>query len=289
MWLRFIKRCVIFVTVLYTLWLGIGCAIQRRMMFPREYAKPIANAGEGIEGLEQVWIDSPEGKVEAWFIPAIRATPQRGEPGESNEPAPAVIFAHGNAELIDNNATALLPYRFRGISVLLVEFRGYGRSAGSPSQEAITNDYIKAYDWLVARSDVDSKKIIFHGRSLGGGVVCSLANHRTPAAIILQSTFISAKKMAAKFGMPGFIVKDPFDNEAALQNLTCPKLIFHGKRDSVIPFSHGEHLAAIDKAATFIAYDCNHNDFPPNEAVYWRDLRTFLVEYGFVKSPDSSK
>ena len=95
--------------------------------------------------------------------------------------------------------------------------------------------------------------------------------------------------MAAKFGMPGFIVRDPFDNEAVLKTLDCPILVFHGKRDRVIPFSHGKQLASIQPDTTFIAYDCNHNDFPPNEAVYWRDLRAFLMKHGFTKTGESSQ
>lgn len=280
-WLRGVRRIVVFLAVLYAAWLIAGCAIQRGMIFPREYAKPDPLATEGVFGLEQIWIDSPEGKVEAWYMPGF---------GRSKKsPGPAVIYAHGNAELIDNNAKALRQYRVMGIGVMLCEFRGYGRSAGSPSQAAITDDFIKAYDWLAARPEIDSEKIIFHGRSLGGGVACSLSQHRKPVAMIVQSTFISMKKMAAKFFLPAFAVRDPFDNEQAMKTLDCPKLILHGSRDSIIPFAHGQHLAAVAQGSTFIEYDCDHNDFPPNEAQYWRDIRAFLSEHGLVRTTESSK
>lgn len=280
-WLRGVRRVVVFLGALYVAWLIAGCALQRKMIFPREYADQVPLATEGINGLEQIWIETPEGKVEAWYMPGFGRIDKR--------PGPAVIFAHGNAELIDHNAKALMEYRYMGIGVLLCEYRGYGRSAGSPSQAAITDDFIKAYDWLAARPEVKPDEIIFHGRSLGGGVVCSLAQHRKPAALIVQSTFISMKKMAAKYALPAFVVSDPFDNEAAMQSLDCPMLIFHGERDSIIPFAHGEHLASVAKGSTFIKYDCDHNDFPPSEKTYWQDIRTFLTEKGLVVPFVSSK
>lgn len=280
-WLRGVRRIVVFLTVLYCGWLIAGCALQRKLIFPREYTNPDPLATEGLSGLEQIWFDSPEGKVEAWYMPGF---------GRSKEsPGPAVIFAHGNAELIDNNAKALRHYRVMGIGVMLCEFRGYGRSAGSPSQDAITDDYIKAYDWLTERSEVDKDKIIFHGRSLGGGVVCSLSRHRKPVALIVQSTFISMKKMAAKYALPAFVVSDPLDNEQAMRSLECPQLIFHGSRDSIIPFAHGKYLATVSPGSTFIKYDCDHNDFPPSEVQYWRDIRAFLTEHGLVGTIESSK
>src|SRR5688572_30832441 len=123
-------------------------------------------AGEGIAGLERLHV----GPVEGWFLPAYGVAAGR--------PGPAVIFAHGNAEIIDPYALELEPYRRMGVSVLLPEFRGYGRSGGEPSEEGITDDFVAFHDLLAARPDVDPSRIVFHGRSLGGGVVCALAARR---------------------------------------------------------------------------------------------------------------
>ncbi len=272
---------VVFFIVLYGTWLVVGCALQRKMIYPREFAQPNPAAKRTVQDLEQIWIDSPEGKVEAWYMPGFGRT--------ASSPGPAVIFAHGNAELIDNNVQALNQYRFMGIGVLLCEFRGYGRSAGSPSQDAITDDFVKAYDLLAAKPEVDSQRIILHGRSLGGGVVCSLAEQRPPAALIVQSTFISMKKMAAKYALPAFAVRDPYDNEQTIRSLDCPILIFHGLNDHIIPHSHGKHLAGLAKHGTFIEYSCGHNDFPPDDLVYWQDLRKFLTKHDLIGSVKSSE
>jgi fermentation-respiration switch protein FrsA (DUF1100 family) len=245
-------------------------AFQRRILFPRGMANPLPDAGMGIAGLEKVWIDSPEGRVEGWFLAC---------PGASQDsPAPLVLFAHGNAELIDYWPQELEEYRKMGFHLFLPEYRGYGRSAGSPSQDAITEDFIQFYDGLIARPQVDARRIVFHGRSLGGGAVCALAEQRKPAAIILQSTYTSVAAFASRFLAPRFIVRDPFDNLATVSKLDVPILILHGRHDEVIPFRHGKKLHAAAKHAKLVAYDCGHNDFPPDWDVFWKDIREFLAE-----------
>ena len=106
------------------------------------------------------------------------------------------------------------------VRVLLPEYRGYGRSAGSPSQRAITEDLIAFYDLLARRPEVDAQRVVFHGRSLGGGAVCDLARHRKPAAVILMSTFTSMKRMAPRYLVPGFMVERSSDRE--LQKIWPP-------------------------------------------------------------------
>jgi fermentation-respiration switch protein FrsA (DUF1100 family) len=260
--------------ILIVVFVGLLWAIQRRLVFPRHMVQPERGAGDGIEGLERLRL----GEVEAWFLP--------GDGSGAQRPAPAVIFAHGNAELIDPYARELEPYRRMGVSVLLPEFRGYGRSGGEPSQEGITGDFVRFYDLLAARPDVDRSRIVFHGRSLGGGVVCALAAERPPAALILLSTFTSVADMAyASFFVPRFLVKDPFDNLAVLEKLDRPVLIVHGRRDDVVPYAHAERLARVAPRATRVSYDCAHNDCPPDARAYWDDVRSFLVGAKIVAQP----
>src|SRR5699024_1012438 len=134
-------------------------------------------------GLERLWIDSDEGAVEAWFLPGDDVEPAR--------PGPAILFTHGNAELIDHWPDALARYRRLGVSVVLPEYRGYGRSAGSPSEAAIAQDLRALHALLSADPRVDASRIVYHGRSLGGGAVCTLLDAHPPRALILESTFTS--------------------------------------------------------------------------------------------------
>jgi fermentation-respiration switch protein FrsA (DUF1100 family) len=79
---------------------------------------------------------------------------------------------------------------------------------------------------------------------------------------VLQSTFTSVRAMALRRGLPGFLVRDDFDSQAALEKLRLPLLVAHGRRDGLIPVEHGEALARAGRGA-FLTYDCDHNDFPP--------------------------
>ena len=253
---------------------------QRRLVFPRFAAPVDPLAGEGIEGLERLAIDVEQGQVEAFLIP--------GRGASDSSPAPVVIFAHGNAELIDYWTHSLSAYREMGITVIVPEYRGYGRSDGSPSQVAITEDFVRFYDLVNARSDIDAERIVFHGRSLGGGVVCALARHRRPAGLILQSTFRSVAVLARRYLAPRFLVLDPFDNEAALRELSgVPRLVIHGRRDTLIPPAHAEALARIEPGTELILYDAGHNDCPPDLTRYWVDLRRFLARQGICSQQES--
>ena len=242
---------------------------QRHMLFPR-YMMP-ALAGEErqkIPSLETIWIQARFGKVEAWFLPPLNRT--------HNQPAPLVVFAHGNAERIDFCVQELVQFTQWGIGVLLVEYPGYGRSEGKPSQASITETFVTAYDLMARRKDVDASRIILYGRSMGGGAICSLSKHRPAAAMILMSTFTSVRSFASRYLVPAFLVRDPFDNLTAVQTFKGPLLILHGKYDEVIPYAHGKSLYQASPNARFLSYECGHNDCPPDWPQFWEDVKEFL-------------
>ncbi len=238
-------------------------SIQRRFIFPGAFIAAEPKAGEGISGLERLWLEHPDGRVEAWFLPAI---------GKAS--APVVIFAHGNGELIDYWPAVLHRYRELGYHVLLPEYRSYGRSGGSPSQDAIVGDFTKFYDLVAARQDVTD--FVFHGRSLGGGVICALSIVREARALVLESTFTSMSDMLALWLIPSFMVADPFDNIAAMRSFSGPSLVLHGSHDSLVPPSHGRSLAEAAKNGRLVMFDADHNDFPPDRAAYWAEIEEFL-------------
>ena len=169
-----------------------------------------------------------------------------------------------------------------GISLLLVEYPGYGRSEGSPSQDSITETFVSAYDVLSSRKDVDASRIIFMGRSLGGGALCALAQKRPSAALILMSSFTSVRSFAIRYLAPSFLVRDPFDNLAVVKNYANPVMIIHGKRDAIIPFGHGQKLHQAAKQSVLIVYEAGHNDCPPNWDIFWKDVEGFLRQHGII-------
>ena len=269
-WVKYIGLAVL----AYAAYCTLVFAFQRQMIFPRS---PIGYAPVALPDnlpIEKIWLTIPGASVESWYIPPTG--------GPANVRRPALIFAHGNAERIDVCTGELMPFTALGIGVLLVEYPGYGRSTGTPSQKSITAAFLAAYDMLAARHDVDPSKIVFYGRSLGGGAVCALAAQRAAAALILASTFTGIRAMASRYLVPGFMVRDPFDNLTVVRDFSGPVLIVHGRYDDIIPFHHGTTLQMAAHRATLLAYDCGHNDCPPDAERFWRDIATFLRKAGII-------
>ncbi|MBI5500736.1 MAG: alpha/beta hydrolase [Deltaproteobacteria bacterium] len=249
--------------------------LQRFFIFPRfAVEKPRGRGGE-VEGLVRLERGVGGGTVEAWVLPG------RGASG--GRPGPAVIFAHGNGELIDEWPDVLSWYVRHGVTVLLPEYRGYGRSGGRPSERAITEDFVHFHDELAGRVEVDGERIFFHGRSIGGGVVCSLARERPPRAMILQSTFTSLRRLMRRFLVPGFLVSDPFENLEVVKRLDVPVLVFHGEKDRLVPFAHGEELVEAARRGRLVVYPgVGHNDCPPDWAAFFGEVGRLLGEAGIL-------
>ncbi len=281
---------LILATIFSVVFFGQRWVIYPRYVVPRAEAPPLPegtarfeipvdpeaeahtagpSADEGDAGS-----NTDEPFVEAWLLPADGATVGR--------PAPLVIFAHGNGESIDIWPEALRPYRARGIHVLLVEYRGYGRSGGLPSEDGITRDFARAYDLAVARPEVDGDRVAFHGRSLGGGVVCTLSRQRRAAAIILESTFTSLAPLARRMWMPSFLLRDRFDNLGAITDFEGPVLVIHGRGDTIVPFDHAEKLAAASDRVRLVATEHGHNDLPLQHPDRWNAIESLLTDAGIL-------
>jgi pimeloyl-ACP methyl ester carboxylesterase len=246
---------------------------QRRIIFPRHFIPDVPAEKVPPAGVERLWIKTPHATVEAWLLPPDR-TPPSGR-------YPAAIFAHGNAELIDFWLPELRSLTRLGVGVLLVEYPGYGRSTGNPSMDSITQTFAAAYDTLVARRQVDASKIVLIGRSLGGAAACALAGSRPSAAMILMSTFTSVRDMAP-FWVPGFLIRDPFDNLAVVRSYRKPVFIIHGRQDRTIPYDHAIELHRTAPQSTLLGVNAGHNDCPPDWAVFWRAVADFLQRAGLI-------
>ena len=249
--------------------LGVAVALllnlQSRLAFPAPPPAAQIPGAVRTAGGETLWLDVDGKRVEAWFLPAKAAGA-----------APLIINTHGNGELIDFWPPHVARLRQAGIGVLLVEYPGYGRSEGRPSEKSITRAVLAAYDWAVKDARVDAQRIIAHGRSMGGGAAGQLARHRPLAALILESTYSSLASMERAHGVPDFLVANRFDTIDALREFRGPVLIVHGRHDLVIPFSHAQQLATAAPQARFAALDCGHNDCPPQ----WELVLSFLAESG---------
>ncbi len=255
----------------YVGWVVFAYLNQQRLVFPGVDLRRPASPGPGDPAVQQVWLTSADGvSVESWY--------QSGRGRTAVDPGPALMFFHGNYDLIDQAWSDQRGYLDLGISVLVMEYRGYGRVAGVPSQEAIVADARMFRDWLANRPEVDERRIIYRGRSLGGAVAAALAEHRPPAALILECTFTSLGAMAARYLLPGFLVEHPFRTEQVLAWLDVPVLIFHGRYDALIPVSHGRRLHAVAPRSHYVELDCGHHDYRSD----WEAIVSFLRDNGLT-------
>ena len=256
---------------LYSAWLIVLYVAQRSMVYPGTRIRERPPLAADRHDREIIWLETGFGRVEAWFLPALTAS--AGPP-----PGAAVILAHGNAELIDSIPGGFLRARERGYAVLLVEYPGYGDSAGEPSTDTVTRTFVAAYDMLAARTDVDADRIVGMGRSLGGGAICALAAQRPLQALILLSTFADLPSLSRRYLAPSAIASERYDNETVLRTYAGPVFIAHGTRDELIGVEHARRNAAASTRARLVTYDARHDECPVDFDRFWVDVDAFLAE-----------
>lgn len=257
-----------FAAVALALWWVLAFLAQRAVLFPRSAIAPPAPLDLERLGVEPLWLETGGVRSEAWLLPARGGAAQ----------GPLLLHAHGNGELIDHWVDAFEPARARGISALLVEYPGYGRSGGAPSEASIRATLLAAFDWASATGRFDQRRIVGWGRSLGGGALCLLAKERPLAALVLESTFTSVCSLAARLGVPAFLVRDPFDNLERVRGFERPLLLLHGEHDEVVPVGHAHALHAAAPGSELHVFPCGHNDCPRP----WRIVFAFLAAHGLL-------
>lgn len=259
-------RLLVLVIVGYLAWCGIMFFRQTDLVFPRHFANASVGTAPDRPDLRPLWIDSGDGaRTEAWLFLAGPIKP------ETTERRPCVLIFHGNADLIDHMTEYADFYQSRGVHACLMEYRGYGRSTGEPSESAVVADAVRLFDLLAARPDVDPARIILHGRSLGAAVAAQAAAQRKPAALVLESPFVSVVRFARQFGVPGFVVKHPFRTDRVLPRVAAagvPILLMHSREDEIIPFAHAEQLHALVPAAKVVELTGGHNGATLNQPAF---------------------
>jgi abhydrolase domain-containing protein 17 len=170
-----------------------------------------------------------------------------------------LLYSHGNGEDIGHCHDHMEYLRSLGFSVLIYEYRGYGTSAGRPSERALYEDINAAWHWLTEFRGIPPERILVYGRSIGSGPSCWLAERNRIGGLIVESGFLSAFRVYTQIPLFPF---DRFPNVRRLRGVDCPVLVIHGTRDRVIPFRHGLALyrAAPGMKASLWVEGAGHND-----------------------------
>ena len=204
-----------------------------------------------------------------------------------------LIFCHGNAGNIGDRLKKIQLFHQMGFNILIIDYRGYGKSQGRPSEAGIYTDAVAAYDYLRSRKDIDHARIIGYGESLGGSVIVDLATQRELAALIVDSSFTSAADMAKTIYpfIPSFLLGTKLDSLAKVRTITAPKLFIHSRADEVVPFRLGERLyQSAAKPKEFLELTGGHNDTPADaQEKMARGIIAFLGRHNIIKqSVDAS-
>ena len=218
--------------------------------------------------------------LDAWWLPAHR------------ENAPAVLYLHGNGDNISISTYADQAVRLRnlGLSVLLFDYRGFGRSDGAfPSEESVYQDAESAWRYLVEQLRMNSEPAFIYGHSLGGAIAIELAQrHPEAAGLIVESSFTSIREMARYFTIFRIFplrhrLRHHFDSISKVPTLKVPVLFLHGTRDLTVPcrMSHELHAAAPEPKQLLIIRGGHHLDNAViGGAVYLDTLRGFIDRSG---------
>ncbi len=221
---------------------------------------------------EDVYFDTSDGvRLNGWFV--------HGRTGLT------WLCFHGNGGNIGHRAAeiALLHHNL-GMNLLIFDYRGYGRSLSTPSEQGTYLDARAALNYLRSRPDVDGKRIVYFAHSLGTAVAVELAAAEAPLGLILVSPIASVQSMA-RIAFPslptGWLTRDKYNSLARIGSIEAPLLIVHGEQDALVPVSQGEELfrAANEPKLLQLLAKTGHNDvWETGGETYWGALESFTAE-----------
>lgn len=221
---------------------------------------------------EDLYIQSGDNeKINAWYFPYKGSIeiPDRK----------VVLFCHGNAGNISHRIETVEYILELGANIMLFDYRGFGKSEGSPGEEEVYQDALVCYNWLINEKGFTPDQVIIFGRSLGGAVAVDLASKVACSGVIVESSFTSAKAMAKEI-FPIFpinlILKYKLNSIDKIGHIKCPVLVTHSTEDDIIPYKMGEDLFnAAEEPKKFVKLSGRHN-----ERYYYLDstYRSTLIE-----------
>ena len=220
-----VGRIVLLLAGAWVILCGVVYVVQRRLQYFPDRSDP-APAEDGIEDVTLTTADGV--RLRAWFWPGTRDT--------------VVLFFHGNAGHRGDRIDWMRKIHALGWGSFMLDYRGYGGSGGSPTEEGLALDADAAVAWL---QENGARKLAYFGESLGCGVAVELASRRPPVALVLQSaagSLVDVGQDAYPFLPIGLLMKDRFDSAGRIGAVRCPVLFIHGARDRVIAIKHGRAL-----------------------------------------------
>lgn len=235
---------------------------------------------------EDVYIETKDNiKINGWFIPHL---PQDriglGQEGAGFIPHPnakyTILFCHGNAGNIGQRMDKIDLLHQIGTNIFIIDYRGFGRSQGRPSEDGIYIDAQAAYGYLVNIRHIKPENIILYGESLGGAVAVDLASKVKVMALIVEGTFSRGRDMAKRMYpfLPSILFSHKFDSLKKIKEVKVPKLFIHSKDDEIVPLNLAKRLFnAACEPKYFVEMDGGHNEgFLESQGKYTSSIASFI-------------
>jgi len=220
-------------------------------------------------GYEDVRLQTEDGvSLHAWYVPATGSR--------------TLLFFHGNAGNVSHRLGSIKVFHDLGLSVLIIDYRGYGESEGRPTEVGTYRDAEAAWRYLTETRGVSPGRIVVFGRSLGGAVAAWLAARTRPAALIVESAFTSVPDLGQELypWLPvRWLSRFDYPTRRYVADVRAPVLVVHSRDDEIAPFHHGEAIfAAAPPPRTLLELEGTHNEaHVRSEQRYIAGLRDFLA------------
>jgi pimeloyl-ACP methyl ester carboxylesterase len=242
---------------------------DRFIYFPSRYPEGMwdvaslrALPGENSPKIEDVWMTTADGvRIHGWYC-----SPQAnvGVQTSTSSTGMTLLWFHGNAGNLSHRYGVLRELIKLPVAVFIIDYRGYGRSEGSPSEQGLYWDARAAWNHLTNERRIPSNQIVIFGDSLGAAVAIDLAAEVEAAGLIVQSGFTSIADMAAEVlpFVPGFIIRTKMDSLSKIPRVNCPKLFIHSPVDEMVPYQMGRRLfdAAREPKWFYEVANASHNE-----------------------------
>ncbi len=244
----------------------------RFIFYPSPYPEGYWNPPELGSKIQEVTFDAPDGlKLNGWWAPG-------------NETDRTLLWMHGNSGNITFRLQDLNLYMEMGLQVLLFDYRGYGKSEGTPSEEGLYQDAEAALSFLTEEIGVQEQDVILLGRSLGGAIATHLALQSDPGGLLLQSPFTSIRDMTGNaLPVPGVpqLMTIGLDSTERIQDVSTPVFIIHGSEDGVVPIQFGRRLYELaEEPKWFLEIEGAGHDYLSNVGgdTYRTAVKRFVLE-----------
>ncbi len=221
---------------------------------------------------QDVWFETTDGvKLHGWLI-------------RTDDPIATLLYCHGNAGNISYALEHIHALNKLGFEVFIFDYRGFGKSDGTPTEKGTYKDAKAAWTTLVENANVPSRQIVIYGRSLGGAVAAWLASQVTPGGLIVENAFISVPEAGQDIYpiFPSrFMAQFQYNTLEYVKKSRAPILVIHARDDNKIPFRHGESLFSAARAPKrFLEVSGGHGQaYKESASVYTSEIRRFVTDF----------